>query len=374
MRLKLLLTIAAAALSGCVAPTAAPTCLELSTNGAACCADNACATGLTCTANVCKVAVGAICAAPADCATGLCSAAKTCDALTTCSDGKRNASETDIDCGGGDKCPSCGNGSLCAVAKDCASSHCRKGKCVPPGWLIGPGGDATSITLTTVLDKQLNDPVAIGFNPNAKGELWVTNRGDDSLTIAGGVASDAPKTIFNYADADLHFLEKVSAISFSDNGAFGTCGDSRNDYSGNDKANDFMGPVEWPASLADFKKFGPDASKVHLDMMHDTPDCMGIASAGGSSYYVFNGLVGAIDWYDFGKPHPNGGTNHTDGDKKRYKGLGLKRVAGVPSHLALDKASGWLYIADSKATVGWCVWTPPAASKPVKSSCTAMKW
>lgn len=216
-----------------------------------------------------------------------------------------------------------------------------------PGWLIGSGGDSKSVGLATVFADELYDPVAIGFNPNASGELWIANRSDDSLTIATGVVGKAPKSIFHYVDAQFHFLEKVSAISFSDDGNFATCGDSRNDYSGQDVANDFMGPVEWPASLAEFEKFGPDASMVHLDMMHDTPNCSGIASAGGTNYFVFNGILGAIDWYDFGKPHEHGGTNHTDGAKKRYKGLGLKRVAAVPSHLALDKKSGWLYIADT---------------------------
>lgn len=347
MAMKLLVMLTTVAVGGCIATATPPTCIEQTRVGSGCCAENACGEGLTCTANFCKASVGAVCASAADCATGLCSSAKTCDATPTCNDGKRNGMETDTDCGGGDKCPACGNASLCAAAKDCTSGHCRKAKCVPPGWLIGPGGDASSVTMTKVLDQQMDDPVAIGFNPNVNGELWVTNRGDDSLTIASGIAGAAAKAVSNYADANLHFLEKVCAIAFSDNGDFGTCGDSRNDYSGTNKANDFMGPVEWPASIAEFKKSSADASKVHLDMMHDTPQCMGIAAAGGSKYYVFNGLVGTIDWYDFGKPHAGGGTDHTDGAKKRFKALGLKRVAGVPSQLALDAATGWLYIADT---------------------------
>jgi DNA-binding beta-propeller fold protein YncE len=149
-------------------------------------------------------------------------------------------------------------------------------------------------------------------------------------------------------DKSLHFLEAVDALSFSDNGTFATCGNTRNDYHGNEAANDFMGPVLWPANPSDFADMGKsDASKVHLDMMHDTPLCMGIAASGGNTYYVFNGVKGSIDWYDFGVPHENGGDDHTDGIKKRYIGMGLKRVDNVPSHLAFDAASGLLYIADT---------------------------
>jgi DNA-binding beta-propeller fold protein YncE len=74
---------------------------------------------------------------------------------------------------------------------------------------------------------------------------------------------------------------------------------------------------------------------------------MGIAAETANAFYVFNGLAGVIDWYDFLVPHEPGGDDHTDGIKRRYQGIGLKREVGVPSNLVLDKESGWLYIADS---------------------------
>lgn len=262
----------------------------------------------------------------------------------TCTDGQKNGSEVGVDCGGA--CGPCGNGQPCGTAADCSSALCKKGKCVPVAWLIG-GGDKNAVKFTTVLSSKLSDPTALAFHPTVAGQLWVANRKDDSLTIADGVTIGEPSAIWRFADAELHFLESVDAISFAADGNFGTCGDTRNSYHGNAPADDFMGPVEWPGSVDDFEAFGPDASKVHLDMMHDTPFCMGIASGGGTTYYVFNGIQGTIDWYDFGKPHPNGGTNHTDGAKKRYSKLGLKRVANVPSHLAFDAATKLLYIADT---------------------------
>lgn len=46
------------------------------------------------------------------------------DVLTgpTCTDGEKNGTETDVDCGGG--CDKCGVGRVCAQATDCASNDC----------------------------------------------------------------------------------------------------------------------------------------------------------------------------------------------------------------------------------------------------------
>jgi hypothetical protein len=47
----------------------------------------------------------------------------------TCSDGIKNGSETDVDCGG--SCPRCANGKACIVANDCISGTCSGGQCIP---------------------------------------------------------------------------------------------------------------------------------------------------------------------------------------------------------------------------------------------------
>jgi hypothetical protein len=234
----------------------------------------------------------------------------------------------------------CQNGASCAVSADCASGICDGLVCKAPGWLLGDGGVAK---WTTILAQGLDKPEALAFNPMTPDEMWIANAGDHSLTLLNISSGDTQ----NFVDDEAHFLEAVDAISFSDNGTFATCGDTRNDYDGSKPSNDFMGPVLWPGGVDAFDQFGPDASKVHLDMMHDTPWCMGIAASSGNMYYVFNGVHGTIDWYDFGKPHANGGTNHTDGAKKRFNGMNLKRVAGVPSHLVFDAESGLLYVADT---------------------------
>jgi hypothetical protein len=50
-------------------------------------------------------------------------------ACETCTDGVRNGSETDVDCGGG-TCPACPNGVSCLVGSDCQAGICTSGVCV----------------------------------------------------------------------------------------------------------------------------------------------------------------------------------------------------------------------------------------------------
>jgi hypothetical protein len=113
-----------------------------------------------------------------------------------------------------------------------------------------------------------------------------------------------------------------------------------------------MGPAMWPSNLDDFTTYGLNAHKVHLDMLHSTPRCMGIAASGGNTFYTFDGYYGTIEQYDFGMPHPDGkdghgGNDHKDGFKRRFPEVKVKRVAGVPSNMVYELKSGWLYIADS---------------------------
>lgn len=57
-----------------------------------------------------------------------------------CSDGKRNGSETDVDCGG--SCDPCAEGMACKVGGDCAGAQCNAGVCAPDHCGDGePSGD-----------------------------------------------------------------------------------------------------------------------------------------------------------------------------------------------------------------------------------------
>jgi len=258
-------------------------------------------------------------------------------------------------------------GSECQVAGDCRSNDCADGQCTKAlAPLIGFGDSSPeSVQWTTILDVELADPSGLGFNPDVPDELWVINVNTQSFTVVAK-AGTPEQTVQNFRDYSYHFSERMMSISFGDQGTFATCNDTRNDYHGYGTPSgllfdDFMGPVHWPADANDFIKYAcnlflnpncPDAANVHLDMLHNTPYCMGIAAAGGNRFFTFNGLMGSVELYDFKEPHSDGidghgGVDHYDGTKHRYVGLGIKRVYNVPSNMVLHPDNDWLYIADT---------------------------
>ena len=211
-----------------------------------------------------------------------------------------------------------------------------------------------SVTFTpiAVAANGLKQPRALAFNPLRPEELWVTNYEDDSMVIITGAPGDGrtyEKRIDGYA---LHFMEQVTSIafggdatSFNKPGTFGTCGESRNTYNNTAPMNDFMGPALWSSDLSIFAKMNPNGLGSHLDMLHNTPLCMGIVHEDANKYWVFNGLAGSIDRYDFVTDDGIGNDDHGDGLTWRYAKGSVARVANVPSHLAWDGST--LYIADT---------------------------
>lgn len=67
------------------------------------------------------------CQAARDCASGVCTN-QVCQAAT-CTDGLMNGSESDIDCGG--SCPKCVSGKACRGHTDCVSGECQNQVCEP---------------------------------------------------------------------------------------------------------------------------------------------------------------------------------------------------------------------------------------------------
>jgi hypothetical protein len=58
----------------------------------------------------------------------------------TCTDGVKNGSETDVDCGG--RCARCGLGQRCARGADCETASCHAGVCGTCGAPFDPCGPA----------------------------------------------------------------------------------------------------------------------------------------------------------------------------------------------------------------------------------------
>jgi hypothetical protein len=214
----------------------------------------------------------------------------------------------------------------------------------------------TSVTFTTIASftEGLRQPRDLAFNPLRPDELWIVSHDDDSVLIvfdAPGEGRTYEKRIDGYA---LHFMEQVTAIAFGADhttfgkpGTFATCGESRNTYNGQAPMNDFTGPTLWSSDLTVFAKQNPNGLGSHLDMLHNTPLCMGIAHEADNKYWVFNGLAGAIDRYDFAIDDGIGNDNHSDGLTWRYAEGQVARVANTPSHVAWDGETSTLYIADT---------------------------
>ena len=208
-------------------------------------------------------------------------------------------------------------------------------------------------------DDGLSGPRDLAFNPEVPGELWVVSGDDDSATIVDNAGSDgsAEHIVDPYA---LHFMDNVSSIAFGAPGTFATCQESKNTYNGQGSPNNFMGPSLWSSDREVFGQSNPSAVEYlsnqfgqyvdlgsHLDMLHESPNCMGIAWSHDNVYWVFDGQHSSLNRYDFADDHGAGFDDHSDGVIGRYLSGEVSRVKDVPSHMELDRETGLLYVADT---------------------------
>jgi hypothetical protein len=227
--------------------------------------------------------------------------------------------------------------------------------------------DSATVTIAGNKKDGLRQPRDLAFNPDVPGELWVVNRGDYSANIYSDVGTPQQTSDNRLDPWAVHFMVDVSSIAMggvtysgSDSRTFGTCQESRNDYGGAFPGDDFMGPSLWSADLDIFATTNPEAVEYlsdlfgqyvdlgsHLDMLHESPLCMGIAWESDNVYWVFDGDDGRIVRYDFQEDHDVGFDDHSDGIIARYDTPNVKRKKDVPSHMELDHDTGLLYIADT---------------------------
>ncbi len=238
-------------------------------------------------------------------------------------------------------------------------------------------GDHTpgSVTLTEIADgaDNLTGPRDLAFNPRRADELWVVNYTLDSMVIIHGAPADTRAPELRIDGYALHFMAEVSAIDFGQDettfglpGTFATCGESRNTYNDTQPPNDFMGPALWSSDLTIFAELNPNGLGSHLDMLHCSPLCMGIAHQEANVYWTFSGLSGAITKYDFMTDNGIGNDDHSDGTAFQYVTGQVAYQPGVPSHLAYDATDRMLYIADTgNARVARLDTTTGTAGEPI---------
>ena len=194
----------------------------------------------------------------------------------------------------------------------------------------------------------------LAFDPDNPRNLWVASQGNDGIVVVFDAGTEDQRTELFLDAFRNHFMEEVSSLAFGQPGTFATCQESRNTYDGQAPPNDFMGPALWPSDLDLFAEvfqnpFGSDLGS-HLDMLHESPLCMGIAHYRNNEYFIFDGHNGHLVYYDFAADHGPGQDDHADGVIHRYTDLDLTRVEGVPGHMEYDPESNRVFIADTGAS------------------------
>jgi hypothetical protein len=239
----------------------------------------------------------------------------------------------------------------------------------PPSTSQGDGrqlGDGTAGSAQLVKVYGSDTPrqaTDLAFHP-VRPELWVLLRefvdgppctqaeqhGCDELEGSVAIVSNAggasPTAVWKKDANAWHFMRTPTGIDFGSDGTFATCSEAR---TGNfeDQTPDYNGPTLWSSDPAIFTIQPPGGNGSHLDMLHETPHCMGIGHERGNVYWAFNGKLGALDRYDFAKPHVPGASDHSDGQLTRWVEGSLLRKPGVPSHLAYETESARVYVADT---------------------------
>jgi hypothetical protein len=242
---------------------------------------------------------------------------------------------------------------------------------------------ANLATLTDVYTPSSRVPLsatALAFNPTVTGELWLALRQfpsglpctmtDDRgcaalpgvMAVISGATGSAAKGVIKQDGNAWHFMRRPAAMAWGEQALFASCGESLTDNY-EDVDIPYAGPALWSSDPSVFGvKPLPGQNGTHLDMLHETPYCMGIAHEQGNAFWAFNGDAGSLDRVDFHAPHQIGGEDHADGEVHRYVAGQLLRVAEVPSHLAYDSTRGLVYVADTGH--GRIVSVDPSSSTP----------
>merc|ERR1711871_666269 len=210
----------------------------------------------------------------------------------------------------------------------------------------------------------LNNPRDLQFNPAHPSMLWVANNDTDDLTIIDvGLGASSAMTLRDRAP--FHYMERISSLAFDTRGYFATCQESRNSYDDLMVPNDFMGPTLYDGSFSELVNARAQPCDVdddsstcyftHIDMLHETPMCMGIAHDNeqdtpfGHVYWLFDGMNGTLNRFDFQEPHGPGSLDHSRASIRRFSDVELTAVRGVPGHIMMDPHARVLYIADTGA-------------------------
>ena len=229
----------------------------------------------------------------------------------------------------------------------------------------------TSVTNTFTYDvivdasNQVNKPRDLDFHPN--GDLWIINTGTENSggsTVKVTEPGMTGQSSLKQQDGNAwHFMSLPSGIAFSDNGNFATSTSVLDANHGqNGPTGRFTGPTLWSSDPLIYAQYaGPGTNGSHLDMLHASPYCMGIASESANIFWVYDDYSNDIVRYDFAQDHGPGNDDHDDGRIRRFPDMGLSSINDgdtvsdgnnsvnleFVNHLVLDADKKWLYFVDA---------------------------
>lgn len=194
----------------------------------------------------------------------------------------------------------------------------------------------------------LNRPTDLDFYPIlAKNELWVVNQrtentGGSTVTVQNPGQNDQTQVTKSDGNA-WHFMSLPTGIAFSENGNFAT---STGVQDANHNGGTFTGPSLWSSDPAIYAQpSGGNGS--HLDMLHGSPFCMGIAAEKDNVFWVNDTHNRELVRYDFAEDHGPGNDDHSDAIIRRYRDFATTRLSDIPAHLVIDKRTDNLYAVDN---------------------------
>ncbi len=213
--------------------------------------------------------------------------------------------------------------------------------------ILGGGTNSWSgltIDLIAEWDDGLDEPRDLAFHSQRSDELWVVNRATNSSVIVLDAGTSEQATVFRGDTAgSQHFLAQPSALAFASDGTWASIHEEDQMTQGpSGTPPDFMGPTLWTSDL-DIYDGGYGG---HLDMLHNSPNGMGIAWESGRNFWVFDGYHSSLTRYSFNDDHGPGGADHSDGEIERHVEGQVSMCSGVPSHMEVDEATDLLYVAD----------------------------
>lgn len=205
--------------------------------------------------------------------------------------------------------------------------------------------DLSNVHLDVVLtaDDGLARPTDLAFHHETADQLWITNQGVSGMVVGHDVSDGVSKVdTFRDRATGTHFMARPSGLAFGKPGFFATSQEEdRKTQPITPKT--FMGPTLWTSDLAEF-----DAGHAsHYDMLHNSPNSVGIAWERGNAYWIYDGWNASLTRYDFAEDHGPGGSDHSDGIVRRYADGEMGYLEGVPCNMVYQRKTRRLFAVDA---------------------------